>query len=135
MNAKINFGASLDKNTRDFVTQAREKGLNTGEMEYLMKKVVPEEIIETSKSKDGFLSMGIGKYYGGEYCLQTLLNPVFVFSPKSGECKFFPHKLNQKTIDRITQNLKILQKNESMRVYPEAYIAEFHRRYGKTIDF
>lgn len=134
MTTKISFGATLDKNTIDFIAQARKKGLKIDEMELLMKKVVPTEIIETAKNKDGFISMGIGKYSGG-YSLKTLLKPNFVYYRKRDKLKIYPQYMNQKTIDKITKKLKELQKNESMGIYPKAYITELHRRYGKTIDF
>ena len=134
METRISFGAILDRNTIDFIAQARKRKLNTDEMELLMKKIVPDEKIETSRNQNGFLSMGMGKFCGG-YSLQTLLEPKFVYSPSKNECKFFPYEVNQETVDEIVKNLKILQKNESLHIYPEVYIAELHRRYGKTIDF
>ena len=130
----VNFGARLDKNTSDFIQTAREKGLNTSEMELLMKTVVPQEKIETSKNKDGFLAMGMGKYPGG-YSLQTLLEPRLLYSLSKDGVKFLPYEINQETVDTITQNLKELQKNESMHIYPKIYVEELRRRYGKSIEF
>lgn len=129
----VNFCAILDRNTQDFIAQARKRNLNTNEMELLFEDVVPGEKVETSKNQDGFLSMGLGKFCGG-YSLQTLLKPKFTYNPINNECRFFPYEINQETVDTITNNLKILKRNEELNIYPEDYLIEFKRRYGKTID-
>ena len=118
----ISFGARIDRNTLDFLVNAREKNLNTQKMETLMKQISPEGDIISSVDFNGNI---LFMYNSGEKFNQIL--PYKINTER-------PYATTQATVDLITSKCEKMSNNEKIKfqkIYKRDHRAELIKIFGE----
>ena len=114
-----NFGARIDMETYNVLLNARKSNLYTNEMENLMRDTCPSATIYTTNIDndiDGEKNCGIKTM--NIYSTLTK-EKIPILEPKVrtvGHISYIgeAYKINQKTIDLITENLKMIKQNKNI---------------------
>ena len=134
----IGFGARIDRGTYAMLIWARKKGLKTGEMETLMKEVYPDRTIHT-KSVNNYID--VVKNHGikemGIYSRRSYIPILSINVLDKGSVSYLglAYKINQKTVDLITDNLKNIKAHEQIKYskYASKAERELLEKFGEPV--
>lgn len=130
----VSFGAKIDGNTLTFLVKARENGLQTKEMETLLKQVSPNgEIVSAIDINGDLLFM----YNSNKKHIDILTGKYKRYNNFTQEV---PYETNQETVDLITNKLKEIKKAEgntdnkrikNHKIYKRDHLAELKEIFGE----